>query len=474
MTSYRKLYLDIEVDSLPYVFPTPEEANRPIISIVVFDSYTRKYLVLFYSSDISEPRTTLIETDAGKVQTILINTEIGILKNFQKILNYLQPDVIVGWNLDFDFTYLQNRAKNLRFKDLDFSGTLKFDLLSAYKKLYSAPSYALKEIMINEGFIDKATYTGSNVHDLYSSKKYNEIIKYNIDDVRYLVLLEDKYKITDFFINMKETAGLENLENTLYNSLLIDTIALRIGKLNNIVLPSRHEGEEKKKYEGAMVMSPEGGIVSNVASLDMSKYYPSIILAANLSPECISDTGDIHIGDIRLDSKKEGITPKILYYLFDERKAIENEMKKYKPNTPKYVDLLQKRQVVKDLINSIYGMIGFRRSRIYNHDLASIVTKIGREGIQFIIDEARKKGFTPVYGDTDGIYVKVPYDNLEESILKTIELTEYLTERMKEYLHKKYNIMPEYLVLEFEKLFSKMFFIPKKKKRYAGRLVWEA
>jgi len=69
-----------------------------------------------------------------------------------------------------------------------------------------------------------------------------------------------------------------------YTSIVIDTLLLRLAKREGVVLPTSVDRDENP-IRGAIVLNPPSGRYENVAVLDMSRYYPSIIISFNVSPE---------------------------------------------------------------------------------------------------------------------------------------------------------------------------------------------
>ena len=67
-----------------------------------------------------------------------------------------------------------------------------------------------------------------------------------------------------------------------------------------------------------------------------------------------------------------------------ERQRYDELLAKLEPGTEEYESVKQKWQVVKNMLNSIWGYVGWTGSRIYNRDIAATITRIAREGLEHI------------------------------------------------------------------------------------------
>jgi len=435
-------FLDIEVMS--DVLPEPSNPEHPICVMTVYDSYTGKYLTL----------TTLqlgktLGRDDWVVEQVSSEDELAFI--FINMYNKTQPDLIVGWNVRFDVDYLTARFKKLGY-EFRFDGAQVFDMLEGFKRLYKRRSYKLKSIALEDGLI-------SEYKTFSAGMSPEEMVEYNYRDVWIMVELEKKYGVVDFHLQLKSIAGVNELEDTLYNSILVDTAILRLAKKLGIVLPSKPEDVEESdeaEYEGAIVLEPPKGIFDNVAVFDMARYYPNIILSFNISPDSYTVAGDIKYPptNVAFRSDKVGLVPMLVKRLLSLRDELE------KSGAPK-----NKIDAVKFIVNSVYGVFGHRRFRLYNLRLASTVTAIGREGILYTKKLAEELGYKVLYGDTDSLHIQIPFNKAEEVV-------KYLNEDIEKYFREKYGVKECTIGLKFEKYFSKMMYFGVKK-RYAGIMTWE-
>ena len=209
------------------------------------------------------------------------DSEQKLIKAVIGLINLLDCDVITAWNLPFDEEYLQKRAEqyNLLFPLLHcLRGVNSFDLLPAYRTLYRRKSYKLRDIALDEGFTN-VVEEKVNYGKLWENDKPG-LIERNKRHVQWLVQINEKLKITDYYWSLKEFAGVENLEDCMHSSVLIDTLLLRNSPS---VLPSK-EQREHQVYEGAFIMKPQAAVLDSVAFFDFSRFYPSILLENKLDP----------------------------------------------------------------------------------------------------------------------------------------------------------------------------------------------
>ena len=450
---FRVWYVDVEVKA--DVLPNPNNPVYPLHSITIYDSYLKKYITLA----VADKPSTSVSDDWVKV---LFDNEVTLLKNLSDLVLKLDPDIFASWNVEFDYNYLINRYSKLGLKH-PFEAVEIFDVLTAYKQLYKRKSYRLKSVAFEEGLLGE-----NEARETYSpDMPIDKLLEYNKRDVEILVKLDEKYKLIDYYIALKEFVGVAHLEDAFSASRLIDTELLRLAREKNIVLPSRRE-VEAEEYEGAVVFEPPAGIYENVAILDMATYYPSIIISFNISPDTVTNNTDSN-DVIRYNNiafiKREGILPSLCKRFLQLRRDVENELARYNPQDPQYQVLKVKRDAVKFLVNAIYGYTAYENSRIFDVRLASTITAIGREGLLKTRELASSKGYNVLYGDTDSIMIQVPFEKVEE-------LIQYLNSEVKNYFKEKYGLPSVEIGLKFELYADKVMFFGVKK-RYVAHVVWE-
>jgi len=278
----RICYLDIEIKRTERGYEGSRYANNPILSITCYDNFDKEYKVF-------------------------CKEEKEMLKDFIRYIQKTDPDILVAWNGDaFDFPFLINRimkvglyvhalgrgGKCMTTKyGAKIFGRVLFDLMGAYKKHFSGgrgrESWSLEYISQYELGEGKEEYRGE-LDDLFINDK-EKFLKYNKRDVELLVMLDEKLHIIEFFDEIRRLANCK-FEDVFMNSKTADCLCLRYAKENGFVLPSVRE-HPYEKYEGAYVKDSEAKLHKDIAVFDMRSLYPSIMLAFNVSPECLVENG---------------------------------------------------------------------------------------------------------------------------------------------------------------------------------------
>ena len=455
--------IDIEVLSDSGV---PRDYDRPIIAVTIYDSYEDTYWtgVVWDKKGAVERGGWVLEFFASESDLLLAASER---------LARCWFDILTGWNVGFDVRYLRARADLLSIP-LSFEGTQIVDMLEAYKKVFKRESYILKDVAVAEGILgeDEVMFAPEAI-ELYKKGDVMAMAEYNKKDVYIVKKIEDKHGLLlKFYWELKRAAGVVHLDDTFKNSVLIDTICLRIAKQEGVVLPTKPEaeyGKDSVKCKGAVVFKPPRGFVEGVAVCDMSRYYPSIIRSFNISPETKSDSGEIVVktprGVIRYKKHPKGLLPKVCEKLLAEREKLEKMLEKLTPGTPEYEAVKRKRDVVKYLVNAVYGVTAYEGFRLYDVDIADTITALAREGIVVASKIAEKLGYKTIYGDTDSIFIQVPLE-------KAPRVVKIINAVLRKYMIDKYGLDDIQIKLKFEKHLRRVFFVGVKK-RYAAWVTFE-
>jgi len=122
---------------------------------------------------------------------------------------------------------------------------------------------------------------------------------------------------------------------------------------------------------------------------------------------------------------------------------------------------------------SLYGVLGWDRFRLYDKEMGAAVTATGRDVIEFTADAAGELGYTVAYGDTDSVMISLGGGvSKDDAIEQSFEIEEYINGRYDEFALEELDAAVHHFQIEFEKLYRR-FFQAGKKKRYAGHIVWK-
>ena len=122
---------------------------------------------------------------------------------------------------------------------------------------------------------------------------------------------------------------------------------------------------------------------------------------------------------------------------------------------------------------SLYGVLGWDRFRLYDREMGAAVTATGRDVIEFTEEITNKLDKEVIYGDTDSVMVSMGSDvTKEEAIERSFDIEERINEAYDEFALEELNAAQHRFEIEFEKLYRR-FFQAGKKKRYAGHVIWK-
>jgi len=218
----------------------------------------------------------------------------------------------------------------------------------------------------------------------------------------------------------------------------------------------------EETYLGGFVKEPIPGIHEDIAVLDFRSLYPSVIATYNISPEtlncpCCKDKANLVPGlPYWFCSQREGFVPRVVKGLMEMRKRLKERMRRAAGGERR---LLESRQyALKIIANATYGYFGFPASRWYCRECAESSAAYGRFWIRRAIDEAERRGFAVVYGDTDSLFLT------SRGPIK---------EHVPPFLSSINEEFPGYLELDLQGFYKRGIFVPKEgfsgtaKKKYA-------
>ncbi|WP_214021692.1 DNA-directed DNA polymerase [Methanoculleus sp.] len=461
-------------------FPEPE--RDPIICVTCWDSFDGDYTTLFWQPGGvpgDAPELSLHEQH----RVVRYPDEVSMLRGLIAYVRERDPDILSGWNfVEFDIPYILKRMATLGLRGEDLArlpgqternavrGRAVFDLLSAYRKMHQAQkeSYRLDAIAGEELGVTKVRYSGT-ITSLWRSDPAR-LVEYNCRDVELCVGIDKKNSIIEFYREIARYVGCP-LDRTLNSSNVIDIYVLRKAS-GKFVLPSKGlaAGDE---FEGATVFEPATGLRENVVVLDLKSLYPMAMMTINASPETKNPDGELRAPNgIRFSREPDGLTRSILAELLDERDERKHLRNRYAFGSPEYVLYDLQQNVLKVIMNSYYGVSGYTRFRLYDREIGSAVTSVGRAIIRHTRDIITGLGYQVLYGDTDSCMVQVPPGDLEETIARARAIEARLNASYGDFARTELGADTHYFSIKFEKVYRR-FFQAGKKKRYAGHLVWK-
>jgi len=337
----------------------------------------------------------------------------AMLEEFLEWYLEQDPDVLLGWNIDFDLRALIRTFKNeqidfrqlsplnqvtLRTEEVGILGREPLDYGKVYQ-IYIGQDPSLRipplEHAANQ-LIGKGKLKLPAPIPVVWEKEPKLLLKYNRNDVLLMLEMEEKHGLFWLYNWLRKATGVR-LRDVKYPKRLVEAGLFR---LNMGLLPTTSE-HQRETYRGAIRLARKG-IYSNVMYVDFRSFYPEIVRAYNISPETLLP---------RENSKKlptfkiepRGVLPALIDRILEEK---EKARKTKKQNPVRY-------QLIKILSVASYGQLGNPQSRIYSLDCAEAVAGYARKHIselQRFIDDGISR---VIYLDTDGL--AFPYSrDLEE------------------------------------------------------------
>ncbi|MFD1512291.1 DNA-directed DNA polymerase [Halomarina rubra] len=493
---------DIEVDDRNGF---PEDGEERIVCLTSHDNYRDEYVVWLYEAPDGESGPDALPDydplrEGPEVDVRRFDTEAAMLTAFLDYVDETDPDVLTGWNFtDFDAPYLIDRIDVLSeagegddqldsdrlsrvnevwrsdWQGPNIKGRVAFDLLYAYKriKISELDSYRLDAVGEAELGVGKERYAG-DIGDLWEENP-ERLLEYNLRDVELCVELDRKQNIVPFWEEVATFVGAK-LEDATTPGDAVDMYILH--KVHGeFALPSKG-AVESEDYEGGAVFDPITGVKEMVSVLDLKSLYPMCMVTINASPETKVDPetyqGETFVAPNGMHFRKEpdGIIREMVTELLAERDEKKRLRDENAPGSDAYETFDRQQGAVKVIMNSLYGVLGWDRFRLYDKDMGAAVTATGREVIEFTEQTVDEMGYEVAYGDTDSVMIELGEGvSKEEAIEQSFDLEERINAAYDD-LAAEMNAEDHRFQIEFEKLYRR-FFQAGKKKRYAGHIVWK-
>ncbi len=479
--NFKTLYWDIETDDTQDKL---EVGRDRIVSIATVDQ------------DGHERFFRLKEfTDEGE-RTLLME-----FRNHVK--NY---DLLCGWNSTFfDTPYVKIRCKKLGVSTFFLSLLANYDLLKRCRFIFRSystiKSFSLENI--SQHFLGRGKIKHTEkIIDMWKND-HKLLRKYNLEDCRLVRDIDKKLGISEMMIRQSSWCGVPPSQFGLYS--IIDALIIKkaheMGKYVRTSLNSLKErnpenvkgnedpndtNTEKTKYTGAIVLEPTVGLYDKLYVFDFKSLYPSIIRTSNIGYDTLLDASSssyvdpgciINPGTV-LTSRKSGIIkpthfrkqPSVINITITELLKKRTEYKKLKlkmieegkNHGPEWESAASNEIIVKELSNSLYGIMGLEYGRYFSVDIAESITLFGQWCLNFAKTYFESIGYKVIYGDTDSVFVST--SGKEMDVEKELEGFHI---KLKEKL-LDFNITDCFIELAFDKQYERFLMVAKK--TYAGHV----
>jgi DNA polymerase I len=485
----QKVYTGLprDVKTIRDLFSEHYEADIPfttryMLDCLNLDDFGEPYKVMYLDIELGAPLGAPIDGSYpiicmstmcnGKIKRFMnVGNENLLLQAFIRHLGREDPDVLAGWNVDFDISRIINRLgkKSGKLSPLGYvhggdkpsvPGRLLFDLYGAYRKIKIGAPIRPRNFSLNTVAEFEFKWTmpswSRKILQIFNNNP-DDAMEYNVKHTKLCQMIDAEYSLTQTFTERQKTALCE-FRDAHYDSVMFDRLLLR---KSPYALPSKPDIGKKKdsgRYTGATVFDPKPGVHQDVCLYDFRSLYPSIVLSLNVSPETLAPEpeADFWLNEINVgfNAAPIGLMPTIIKELLDKRAKIKS-MSKKKGDA---YDLQQ--YALKVVANAAYGAFGYSRFRLYNRDIARSITYVGRSALESTRDFLQNNyNLDVIYGDTDSFFVK--------GVAEAEDLVPEINEHIRQWLESEFGVKSSQIEVEYEAHYRSIFF-GKEKKRYAG------
>jgi DNA polymerase, archaea type len=365
-------------------------------------------------------------------KTILTDpSEKAILKELIEYLRVNKPDLLIGHNLfGFDLPFIIERCKRkgitqpfrqgrktqritsasmngkpIEFTSVYWTGVNIIDTMQQIaiwdKQASRLTSYGLKPSTIALGLRDERRLELSNdeIQQCWQSGDISTLGQYLNYDLEDTALLAD-FLLPVVYYQMGYVPGLS------FQELAIASPALKAQKIHTALLPVlTPDADEPLKYEGGKVDLLAPGLHRNVAKIDVSSLYPSVMLRYGVCSK--KDPDHRFLG--------------VMAYMTQERLKLKEQAKQ----GDKAASFQEKS--LKILINGSYGFLGTGGYTFNDFEAAALVTAYGRKILNLMMAVVSSCGATVIEVDTDGIFFshdepKAVYDLVQDALPEGINI----------------------------------------------------
>ncbi len=449
---FRRVALDIEVFSpIATRVPDASQAAHPIICVSLLGSDGSKRVLLLRRKGVKEGSERL----PSDVRVEYYDSEKDLVQEvFEAIDDY--PFVVTFNGDDFDLRYLWRRAQNLGFRRdqipieaARLACLLRYGIhIDLYKFFFnrSIQVYAFGKkyggVTLNEvgqALIELSKLDTRPVSEL----SYTELARYCFRDAE----ITHGLSAFDDDLVMKLILVLARVSRMPMEDVSRQGVSRWIRSFlqgehrrRGWLIPNKEDIEavkgktatkaiiKGKKYKGAVVVEPTPGVHFNVAVMDFSSLYPSIIKVHNLGYQSINCSHE---------ECKANRVPDTPHWICTKHRALESlligglrdlRVEWYKPKSKDktvsrelrgWYNVIQ--SALKVILNASYGVFGAEAFDLYCPPVAEATAAIGRHAITRTIKTAQELGIEVIYGDTDSVFLKSPSPRQVETLAEWSE-----------------------------------------------------
>ncbi len=324
------------------------------------------------------PETILTEDEMDEVLDYCENDNILTQKLYDYLENdlALRRDITKQYGIDVMSDNGAKIAEKLLLHETGYTGNAPS--IPKYIK-YTPPSYI--------------KFKSKQLNDLFNKIKNHKYLLMNTDILKQIDK-DDSGEYT-FFL---DDVGVEKTTKTRYSKKSKKTIS----NSGNVILPDFIDtpiiidGIHHQLGNGGVHGSVESTTIipdidETIVDIDYKSLYPSLIIQNNFVPK--------HIGKKFL---------KVYQGMYDRRnKELKPAMKNVEYGSDEYKTLDSQQNTMKLVLNSSFGKLGLKYSKLYDPSALLHITLTGQLTLMMVIEKLSRKGFKTFYANTDGITLRV-------------------------------------------------------------------
>ncbi len=405
-----RVEVDLDRLSLDYQPQTLIPQWQPSVKLKPYEELTKIYIDIETTG--LNPKTDRVLmvgllNNQGEITILKDPDEKTLLARTIKHLKQHQPECLIGHNLiNFDLPFLADRCrvhnisqlfrkgnktsritsstvngKPIEFTPIYWSGV---NILDTYqqiaiwdKQAARLDRYDLKSSVIALGLRDdrRLELSVNQIRECWESGDTETIenyLKFDLDDTQLLA----EFLLPVVYYQLAYVPALS------FQQIAIASPALKAQKIHEKLLPRLNpQSDEPLKYDGGKVELVAPGLHQQVAKIDVSSLYPSIMLRYGICSR--KDNGNKFLG--------------ALAYMVDARLKLKALAK----SGDKSAAFQEKS--LKILINGSYGFMGTGFYTFNDYEAAALVTAYGRKILDLMVEVVTSCGGVVIEIDTDGV-----------------------------------------------------------------------
>jgi DNA polymerase, archaea type len=405
--------IEVNLDrlSLEYQPTVTTPSWEPTTSVKPYEELTKLYLDI---------ETTGLDPLVDRVLMVGLMSETGVKTiitdpdekvTLTRTIDYLKankPDCLIGHNLiNFDVPFLATRCrinqiphpftkapKTTRITSSSVNGQpIEFtpvywkrtDILDTFQQIAiwdkaaaKLSSYGLKNSVIALGLRDdrRLELSVERIRECWDNgdlATIQDYLEFDLDDTK--LLAEFLLPVVYYQMNY--------VPNLNFQTMAIASPALKAQKIHQRLLPGLEpDADGQSGFDGGTVQLLKSGLHRNVAKIDVSSLYPSIMLRYGICSR--KDTENRFLG--------------VLDYMRGERLRLK-ALGKSGDRAASFQE-----KALKVLINGSYGFFGTGYYSFNDYEAAALVTAYGRKILDLMVSVVESCGGITIEIDTDGVF----------------------------------------------------------------------